>query len=103
MTSSTTDGKVEVRNVNVPGYRGRLNAEKYQAMRKVLLSVLPSRPPGLTQKEMMQAVRRKASRRMFPASTHMWWAKSVQLDLEARRLVVRDPLAKPLRWRRASR
>jgi hypothetical protein len=30
----------------------------------------------------------------------MWWAKSVQLDLEARRLVVRDKRSKPLRWRK---
>jgi hypothetical protein len=30
-----------------------------------------------------------------------WWAKTVQLDLEARRIVVRDVTAKPLRWTRA--
>jgi hypothetical protein len=94
---------VEVRNVNVPAYRGRVNAAKFAAMRKVLLAVLPASGPGLTQKEMMEAVRGRASAAMFPGSTHMWWAKTVQLDLEARGRVVRDKAAKPLRWRRRGR
>lgn len=41
-----------------------------------------------------------APKDLFPAHTYHWWAKCVQLDLEARGEVVRDAKAKPLRWRR---
>jgi hypothetical protein len=29
-----------------------------------------------------------------------WWTKCVQLDLEAKGVIVREPSAKPLRWHR---
>lgn len=89
---------VVVGSVNVPGYTGRVNAAKYEAMKAILLQILPSRPPGLTQAEMFAAVRTEASTELFPGTTHMWWAKSVQLDLEKKRVVVRDAKSKPLRW-----
>ena len=38
---------IEVENVNVPGSTSRVNAEKYTAMRTVLLKVLPAKPIGL--------------------------------------------------------
>ncbi|MFM8560918.1 MAG: DUF6958 family protein, partial [Solirubrobacterales bacterium] len=30
-----------------------------------------------------------------------WWQKTVQLDLEARGALVRNPESKPLRWHRS--
>lgn len=94
--------KVVVENVNVPGYRGLLDAAKYGAMRKALLETLPRSDPGLTQAEMFSAVKARLPQDLFPGGAKAeWWAKSVQLDLEAKGLVVRDPKAKPLRWRRA--
>jgi len=92
--------QVEVGSVNVPGYKARLNAEKYEAMRKALLQVVPRKPPGVTQREMFDGVRALASPILFPASTHMWWAKSVQLDLEKKGVLARDARSKPLRWTR---
>jgi len=39
---------------------------------------------------------------LFPRGAKAeWWLKSVQLNLEAKGIVVRDPKLKPLRWRRA--
>jgi len=58
--------------------------------------------PGLTQDEIRRAVLPFLSEEVFPGGEKVgWWAKSVQLDLEAKRIVVRDPTAKPLRWTRA--
>lgn len=90
---------VEVRTPKKPGYVGRVNAAKYHAMRTVLLKVMPRKGPGLTQAEMMAAVGAVADANVFPGTTHMWWAKSVQLDLEARGELVRDG-GRPLRWHR---
>lgn len=93
--------KILVRNVNVPGYTHPVDAAHYEAMKEVLLRVLPKERPGLTQDEMWSAAAKVADRTLFPDHGKVgWWMKSVQLDLEARGIVVRDKAAKPLRWRR---
>lgn len=95
---------IEVWNVNVPGRIARASADKYRAMRKALLAVLPRREPGLTQAEMGKAVLAHLPQDLWPnGAKAMWWVKTVQLDLEARGLVVRDRASQPLRWRRAPR
>lgn len=39
---------------------------------------------------------------LFPGGEKSgWWAKTVQLDLEAKGILVRDTKSKPLRWWRA--
>jgi hypothetical protein len=92
---------IETRTPNVPSARRAVDAAKYRAMKAVLLEVLPRRGPGLTQTEMMEAVAARAPKAQFPdAGKSSWWAKCVQLDLEARGQVVRDHRARPLRWTR---
>lgn len=90
---------VEVENVNHPGHMSRVDAGKYAAAREAMLALLPRTAPGMSQKEMMLAMRQALSVTLFPGTTTSWWAKTVQLDLEAKGLVVRDA-GKPLRWRR---
>lgn len=93
--------KVEVLNVNVPGHVTRVDAERYHAMKEVLLKVLPAERPGLTQTQMGQAVLPHLPQHLWPGGEKsMWWVKCVQLDLEARGVMVRDLDQKPLRWRR---
>lgn len=91
--------KIEVENVNHPGKIERVDAAKYKAALAALLKLLPKREPGMTQHEMMTAMRDALPLDRFPGTTTSWWAKCVQLDLEAKGLVVRDG-GKPLRWRR---
>lgn len=94
------DDMITVENINVPGRTSRVNAAKYRAMKEALLRVLPSAAPGLTQQEMMHAVVDHLPDDLFPGgATAGWWVKSVQLDLEAKGEVVREP-SKPLRWHR---
>ena len=89
---------IQVLNVNAPGKTYPRDAAKYEAARKALLKVLPKSGPGVTQAEMMALMKQA-----LPASewgtTQGWWAKTVQLDAEARGDVVRDG-GKPLRWKR---
>ncbi len=92
--------KVEVENVNCPGRKTRVNARKHQAAETALLSILLRGPPGLTQKEMLQAMKTAVPEDLFPGgSTAGWWAKTVHLNLEAKKLLVREK-TKPLRWHR---
>ena len=92
---------IAVQNVNMPGHTRRVNRRKYEAMHSALLTVLPANPPGLTQQEMVDAVRSKLPETIFPGGSKItWWTKAVQLDLEAKGIVVRDH-GHPTRWRRA--
>ena len=106
MAKRTPDtGRVTVENVNVRGYTVRVDAAKYGATREALLAVLPGKAPGLTQAEIRQAVRPRLPEDLFPGGAKAsWWAKMVQLDLEAKGIVDREA-AKPLRWhvRKANR
>ena len=102
---TTGPGRVTVENVNVPGYAVQVDAAKYEAMREALLAVLPNKAPGLTQAEIRQVVPPHLSEDLFPGGAKAdWWAKMVQLDLEAKGIIDREA-TKPLRWhlRKATR
>lgn len=93
--------KVQVENINVPGQTTRVNAAKYNAMKSAFLKVLPGSNPGLTQKEIQNKVKLHLPSDLFPkGATSGWWAKTVQLDLEAKGVVTREA-CKPLRWHRS--
>jgi len=95
---SKTEEKIVVENVNVPGSTSRVNAEKYHAMKTAFLKLLPKQSPGLTQKEIQLGVVDLLDQTVFPGGkTSSWWAKTVQLDLEAKGVVVREN-SKPLKW-----
>jgi hypothetical protein len=98
---SASDDRITVENVNVPGRTSRVNAAKYQAMKQAMLKVLPTEEPGLTQTQIREAVIPYLPEDLFPGgSTSGWWAKTVQLDLEAKGTVIRETV-KPLRWHQA--
>ena len=85
MAKSDTAARVTVENINVPGYTMTLNKTRYDTMNNAMQRVLPHLPPS-----------------EFPGGQKAgWWAKCVQLDLEAKGIVLRDRTAKPLRWTRA--
>jgi hypothetical protein len=75
----------------------RVDATKYAAMQRVLLRVMPTKAPGITEARMGVAVAKLAPKTIFPNTTHSWWAKCVQLDLEARGKLVREKTT-PVRW-----
>ena len=90
--------RIVVENINTPGRTSRVNAVMYRAMRQAMLEVLPFEEPGLTQAEMREAVIAHLPEDLYPGGAKAgWWAKTVQLDLEAKGVVVREA-TKPLRW-----
>lgn len=93
--------RIEIQNVNHPGKTYRVEAEPFNAIKATLLKVMPREGAGLAQAEMVAAVKAAAPRDLFPGGERAgWWAKSVQLDMEAKGELVRLP-GKPLRWRLA--
>ena len=93
-----SERKITVENINVPGQVTQVREDKYLDMKAAILKSLPSDAPGLTQAEIKEAVLPHLSEALFPeGATAGWWAKSVQLDLEAKNVVLRSR-TKPLRW-----
>ena len=97
-----SDDKITVENVNVPGYTTRVNKAMYDAMQQAMWKILPLVPPGLTQNEIHEAVVQYLPQDLFPGGEKVrWWAKSVQLDQEAKGNLIREA-SKPLRWHRVT-
>ena len=92
-----TDDKVDVLNVNVPDHRARVRRDKYEAMRDALVAVLPTDPPGVSVREVLDQLKPDLPQDLFPdGKTSGWWQKTVQLDLEARGQIRRTP-GRPLK------
>ena len=95
--------KVEIENVNHPGHIRLVAADRYQAMKRAFLKILPKTSPGLTAAEILEAVTDHLPEDLFPGGAGAgWWTKAVQLDLEAKGVVAREKTT-PLRWRKTRR
>jgi hypothetical protein len=93
--------KIEIENVNHPGHVMRVDADMYHAMRRAFLKILPKTSPGRTEAEIRERVIAHLPEKLFPEGAKAgWWAKAVQLDLEAKGVIAREK-TKPLRWRKA--
>lgn len=98
----TKSRKTEIENVMNPGHTYRVDADKYEAMRRAFLKILPTKPPGLTAAEIGTEVLAHLPDDLFPQGAKAgWWKKAVQLDLEAKGIVAREN-TKPLRWYKRS-
>ncbi|TWI00985.1 hypothetical protein IP90_02607 [Luteimonas cucumeris] len=92
--------KVDIENPNSPGRTERVDADKYNAMKTALLAVLPEATPGFTVAETKTRLLPLLPDALFPqGATAGWWLKAVQLDLEAKGIIAREP-TKPLRLHR---
>jgi len=90
--------KIEVFNINIPGRSSYVQRDKYEEVKRVLKSYMPKESPGLTQDELSSLVIEHVSEAVFDDRRKAgWWMKTVQLDLEARQVVVREK-TKPVRW-----
>jgi len=77
-----------------------VNREKFEVVRDAVLAVLPGAEPGFSYAELKAAVMPRLDV-MFPGGDKLgWWLKCVQLDQEAKGVIVRH--GKPLRWYRAT-
>jgi len=96
---------IQARNINHPEHRENLNAEKYRIMRSAILAVLPASDwMSFSDMEVeLQAylADQEVPQSLFPKPGSVrWYAKAVQLDLEARGEIERQAKRSPLRLRR---
>lgn len=92
---------IEVENFTSPGHVQRVDARKYTAMKTAVLACLPPSAPGARIADMQQAVLSHLPDDVFPGGAKSgWWFKYVQLDLEAKGVIKREPVT-PLRLHRA--
>jgi len=93
--------KIAVENINTPGRTTNVDKAKYMAMKNAMLATLPKAAPGMTAKEAKEAALPHLPEDLFPGgATSGWWQKCVQLDLEAKGVVIRED-SKPLRFHQA--
>ena len=94
--------KTTVQNVGQPGKTYQVDAAKYAEMRARVLEALPDTAPGMKVADLIETVRPRLDPGLFPGGeTAGWWVKCVQLDLEAKGLIVRHDKAPVQLWRRA--
>lgn len=95
MATSKSD-KVAVKNVNHPGQVRYVDAARYAAIRRAFVAIMPKASPGLTPEETLERVLAHLPD-LFPGGAGAgWWAKTVQLDLEAKGVIARTK-TRPLR------
>jgi uncharacterized protein DUF6958 len=83
---------IGVENVIRPGRVYEVDAEKYEAMRRAFLKVIPRKSPGATPAEILKRVVALLPEQLYPGgATAGWWMKTVQLDLEAKGIIEREP------------
>lgn len=86
--------KMKIENVLQPGKTYTVNAERFEAMRTAYLTCVPDTGPGATPAEIQKAVIALLPQDLFPGGEKVgWWAKAVQLDLEAKGVIRRAPTA----------
>jgi len=94
-------GKIGIENVIRPGRVRPVDAEMYTAMKRAYLKVLPAKPPGATIADVRSRLLAYLPETLYPGGAKAgWWAKAVQLDLEAKGLVARTRTT-PLRLYKA--
>ena len=93
--------RIKVENVNKPGNARTVDADMYAAMKRAFLQTLPKMSPGPTLAEIRERLLAELPEDLFPGGAKAgWWAKTVQLDLEAKGVVIREKTM-PLRLHRS--
>lgn len=93
------NARVAIENVNQPGRTQLVDGAKYAAMRKAMLDTLSAAPGGLTFDDLVDRLAATSTSRMFPGGAQIgWYAKAVQLDLEAKKVIARTR-ERPMRLR----
>ena len=96
---------IQARNINHPERRENLKAGKYKVIREAMLASLPAEA-WMAFSELEEKVRAWLSendvpKALFPKPGSVrWYCKAVQLDLEARREIERQPKKSPLHLRK---
>ena len=96
--------RVVARNPQKGKHSTRIDAERYEVMRKALLKAIPLTRAGVRFMDLFDTITRHLPRAGLPgAGSLSWTLTTVKLDLEARGLIERVPDSVPQRLRRITR
>ncbi len=99
--SERNDRKVQTLNPNTGRPDVRVDAAKYEAVRKAILAAVPRGGEGIRFKDLAEAVRAQLPGEEVPGGGSVsWYTTTVKLDLEARGQLERIAGARPQRVRR---
>ena len=99
-TPAGQSDRITVESVVHPGRTREVDGARYRAVRDALLEALPDRAPGPTLDEARAVVLPLLPADLFPGGSRAgWYFKVAQLDLEAKRVILREPVT-PLRIHR---
>lgn len=94
---------VQIKNVNVPNTKTRIDGVKYEVIRRAILAVVPRSAKGITFKELPSAVDAwLAKNHKDWTGSVPWYTTTVKLDLEARGMIARIEGERPQRVRRVA-
>ncbi len=83
--------KLKIENVLQPGKTYNVDPVKFDAMKAAMLKVVLPSSPGMTTAEIREAVLPLLPQDLFPGGDKAgWWVKAVQLDQEAKKVLVRS-------------
>ena len=92
--------KLKIENVLQPGKTYNVDAAMFEAMKAALLKVVPACPPGMSPAEIQKAALPLLPEDLFPGGEKVgWWMKAVQLDQEAKKVLVRSDKAPVRLWK----
>jgi hypothetical protein len=94
---------IETLNVNYAKGEGgtRIDAAKYEAVKKAILKAVPKSERGIEFRELGAAVEEHLPGGKIPGGgSIMWYVTTVKLDLESRGLIERVERSRPQRVRR---
>ena len=78
-----------------------VTSEKYDPIRKAILSCTPKKKDGIAFDDLCERVGARVPKSLFPrAGSVSWYTKVVQLDMEARGEIARVSGATPMRLKR---
>ena len=96
--------RVVARNPKKGKQPKRIDAEKYEVMRKALMKAIPRSKAGVRFMDLFDTIGGLLSRASLPGGGSLsWYLTTVKLDLEARGLIERIPHSVPQRLRRTTR
>ncbi len=83
--------KLKIENVLQPGKTYNVDPVMFQAMKAAMLAVVPLAPPGMTPVEIQRAALPLLPPDLLPGGEKAgWWMKAVQLDQEAKKILIRS-------------
>jgi hypothetical protein len=92
---------MKTKNVTKGAQGTQLSVEKYEAVKKAILAVVPRNKAGIAFRDLPKAIAPRLPRQYLPQpGSASWLATTVKLDLEARGYLERIPGVTPQRLRR---